>query len=136
MATQNPWFSFQWGALGSAASAALARKLAPAILDPAQLLVVSKGGLSWTRVNAAAAIKAQPGRLSKLIVLTAGSAGSWVFNDCAATGDAATGNQFLSVAYNATNLVPGIPVDIDWPCNVGLVLSAIPTGGVAAISWA
>ena len=135
MSSQNPWFSFQWGPLGSAANALLARKLSPALLDPAQLLLISNGGLSYAQFNAASVFKAAPGRMGRFIVITAGSAGAWTFNDCATVGAAATANEISSIAYNATGLVAGIPLHFDWPLTTGLVCSAVPTGGLAVLSW-
>jgi len=137
MAGQNPWFSFKWGPLGKAGAAALANALAPGILDPGNLLLISGGGINWTQANAAAVIKATPGRFCRLTVLAAGTSGSWTFNDCATTGAAASGNQIATIAYNASGLVVGIPIVFDWPTQVGLVLSAVPGGSpIAAISWA
>lgn len=136
MAGQNPFFSFIWGSQGKSGAATLAGKLAPAVLDPSGLLASTIGGLNWTQFNAAAVIKASPGRAVKLVVVTAGSAGAWTFNDCATTAAAATANQIASIAYNATGLTAGMPITFDWPCATGIVVSAVPTGGVANLSWA
>jgi hypothetical protein len=91
------------------------------------------GGVNNTyAVTGTGVVKAAAGHLHKLIVQTAGTAGSWAFNDCAAVASASTANQIALLAYNATGLVAGEPLNFDWPCKVGIVVSSVPTGGVAA----
>lgn len=100
--------------------------------------LVSPGGDNWTQVTAAAVITAKPGRLCKIVVQAPGStSGAFTFNDCAATADAATGNQIFTIAYNATANVAGAIFALDWPCKTGIVCSAVPGGGtpVINVSW-
>lgn len=111
----------------------------PALLDGGGNLPVTTGGVnSSLHMGAAAVIKPTPGRLACLIIMAPGSTGgAFTLNDCATTGAAAAGNQIFSLAYNsALNVVNAIFV-FDWPCLVGLVLSAVPTGGtpLVNISW-
>lgn len=84
-------------------------------------------------VAAAAVVKATPGRLAKIVVLTAPSAGSLTANDCATTGAAAIGNEIISLAFGA--LTAGQVITLDWPCNTGIVISSVGTGGVYSVSY-
>jgi hypothetical protein len=87
-----------------------------------------------TNISAAAAIKAAPGVLAKVIVNAVGSGGNLTLNDCAATGDAAAGNQIITIPQ--ADLTVGQIIDIFWPCKTGITLSAIPSGGgIVAISY-
>jgi phage terminase large subunit-like protein len=107
-------------------------------LDATGNLATENGGTRQTYdITAAAVIKATPGRLRRIVVQVAGSAGSWTFNDCATVAAAAASNQIATLAYNATGLVAGMPVTFDWPCAVGIVVSVVPSAGspVLAVSW-
>lgn len=87
-------------------------------------------------VTAAAVIKASPGVLYRVVVQLTGSAGVFTLNDCATTGAAAASNQILTIAYNATGMVDGTTLFLEWPCNTGIVVSVVTTGGVIAVSYA
>jgi hypothetical protein len=106
---------------------------------PANILTVTPtigtGGLhAHFNVTAAAVVKASPGTLYRVQVITAGTGGSLTLNDCTTTGAAATTNQIITVAFGT--LVAGYTLWIDWPCLSGIVVSAVPTGGaVLAISY-
>lgn len=102
--------------------------------DASGLLMTSVGGeKSALNQSAAAVIKATPGRVAKLVVITAGSGGNFTLNDCATTGAAATSNEIFTCAGTTT---AGTTFAIDWPCLTGIVLSAIGTStGVCAISY-
>lgn len=87
-----------------------------------------------THVTAAAALKATPGVLAKVIVNAVGSGGALTFNDCAAIGDAAAGNQIITIPQ--ADLTVGQVIDLNWPCATGITLSAVPSGGgIVAISF-
>ena len=100
----------------------------PLKTDGTQNLLVNGGGKSSAlNVTAAAVIKATPGRLNKFIVVVApGTSGTLTFNDCATVGAAATANQIYSIAYTAATA--GLVVTLDWPCLVGIVISAVGGG--------
>lgn len=96
------------------------------------------GSRSALNLTAAVAIKATPGRIRRVIVLAPGSgSGAFTINDCATTGAAAAGNQIWSMAYNASANVAGAIFSLDWPCLVGIVLSAVPGAGspIIAVSY-
>jgi hypothetical protein len=86
------------------------------------------GGISNTyNVTAATAIKAAPGRLMRVSVVTAGSTVGTA-NDCASTGAAAAANQIATIP-NAVGVIY-----LDWPCATGIVL--VPgTGQVLAVNF-
>ena len=100
------------------------------------------GDLSVTNntlnVTAAAVIKAAPGRVAKISVLAPGSgSGTLTLNDCAEVDDATTENQVFNMAYNAAANVAGAVLTLDFPCETGIVVSAVPGAGSPrfAISW-
>jgi hypothetical protein len=95
------------------------------------------GGVnSLLHITGTAVVKAGPGKLHNFILQAAGTAGSWTINDCAAVGSAGTANQIALLPFNATNLIAGEPLQFNWPCKVGIVVSTVPTGGgVGAISF-
>ena len=100
--------------------------------------LVSGGGDNWTQVTAAAVIKANPGRVCKLSVIAPGStSGAFTFNDCTTTGAAASGNQIFTMAYNAAANAAGAVITLEWPCQFGIVCSAVPGGGspIINVSW-
>lgn len=104
----------------------------------AGLALVTAGGAKWTQIGVATVIKATPGRLAKVVIITAGGTGSWTFNDCATLADANAANAIATIAYNATGLVAGLPLTFEWPCLVGIVCSLVPASGtpLANISFA
>jgi hypothetical protein len=110
--------------------------LVPLNVDTSGSMQVQSGGSKSTlNISAAAVIKASPGRLRRIIVQTVGTAGNWVFNDLTTTSGAAAANQVATIAYNASGLVAGVPVVFDWPFQTGIVISAVPTGGVIAVAY-
>jgi hypothetical protein len=62
-------------------------------------------------------------------VLTEGSGGNLVLNDCATLGAASISNEICVASYNA------MPSYLDLPVQKGLVISAVPTGAVLAIVY-
>ena len=107
------------------------------LVDASGVLVGSRGGLNSTlNVGAAAVIKATPGRVARLIVIAPGTtSGALTLNDCATTGAATTANEIYTIGY--AGLSVGQIIDLDFPCQVGIVVSAVPGGGTPqyAISW-
>jgi hypothetical protein len=92
------------------------------------LLVSSGGNSSALQVTAAAVIKATPGRLAKITVVAPGTtSGALTVNDCATTGAASAANQIVSIPFGS--LTAGQVIALDWPCQVGIVVSAVPGGG-------
>lgn len=103
--------------------------------DPANLNTDASGNLRTsggttftTNVGAAAAIKATPGRLRRIIILAAGS-GSGVFsvNNSATTGDAAAANLIWTRAFG--DVKAGDIYEVDVPCSAGITVSAVPGAG-------
>lgn len=99
---------------------------------PQNPLVPPAGHSVAFNVAAPAVIKAAPGRCVRLIVLAAGTAGSWTVNDCATTGAAATANELFTVIGTTA---AGTIFDIDAPLAAGLTVSAVGTGGVAVVVY-
>lgn len=91
------------------------------------LLTSNGGGSAVLNVTAAAVIKATPGRIAKITILgVVGTGGALTLNDCAATADAAATNQIYT---SVGTIAVGTVVTLDWPCAIGIVISAVPTGG-------
>ncbi|MGO9038181.1 MAG: hypothetical protein ACLQKH_09365 [Steroidobacteraceae bacterium] len=75
-------------------------------------------------------------KLKSYIVQTPGTAGVLTFNDCATLADASAANQIISIPYNLNAGSGDIwPAPFDWPINSGIVISAVPTGLVLAVSY-
>ena len=105
----------------------------PLALDATGNLDTQSGGTN-SKMNMAAAnvIKNSPGRLRKVVVNgVVGTGGSLTFNDCATTGTASAANAIM---VQPGTIAPGTVINIDWPCKVGIVLSAVPTGGTPVIA--
>lgn len=94
-----------------------------------------KGTTTKLNMTAANAIKATPGRLTRVIIIAPGSgSGTFTFNDCATTGAAAAANAIFVLPYNGSNNIAGQTFDLDIPCAVGIVLSAVPGAGSPIIA--
>lgn len=108
-------------------------------VDAVGTLVTTRGGTSSAlNITAAAVVKATPGRIAKIVVIAPGTtSGAFTLNDCATTGAAAASNEIYTMAYNAAANVAGAVIDLDWPCAVGIVVSAVPGSGspILAISY-
>lgn len=103
--------------------------LVPMRTDAQGTLLSTSGGTS-SRLNIAAAtvVKATPGRVCQVSVVTAGSTLGTI-NDVATTGAAAAANQVGSAPNTAGAVVP-----LNFPCAVGIVV--VPgTGQVLAVSY-
>lgn len=104
-------------------------QMAPMNLDAQGALRTSGGGVSNSyNITAVAVVKATPGRLVKISVVTAGS-GAGIASDCAATGDVAAANKIASIPAAIGVII------LDWPCAVGITITP-GTGQVLAVSYA
>jgi len=72
-------------------------------------------------------IKATAGRCVQVMVVTPGTAGSLTLNNCATVGAATGGNQIIT--YLASGMFAGQIIDVNFTCDTGIVVSAMPTGG-------
>ena len=110
--------------------------LAPSYQDQAGNLQTTTGGTkSALNLTAAAVIKASTGRIAKVVIVAPGSgSGAFTLNDCATTGAATAANTIWTQAFGGT---AGTVINLDWPCAVGLVLSAVPGAGspILAVSY-
>lgn len=102
--------------------------------------IYSQGSFSTAlNVTAAKVIKATPGRIARIVVLSAGTtSGSFTINDNNQTGGTNTAaNQIFTIAFNGTGVAPGAVFALDFPCKVGITVSAVPSAGspVIAISY-
>lgn len=86
---------------------------------------------------AAPAVVLVPTTRSKLVgwIMSGGSAGNLIFNDCAALAEASAANQILSTPYNGNFATIGASNELNWPLLAGLVVSAIPTGATLAVVY-
>lgn len=79
-------------------------------------------------ITAATVVKATPGKLAYISVVTAGSAAGSA-NDCATTGAAAAGNKVATIPA-AVGVIP-----VNWPCGTGITITP-GSGQVIAVSYA
>jgi hypothetical protein len=117
------------GPIGTAVAKTPSNVLSPLSVDAEGTLLSSAGGLSSKlNLTAASVIKAAPGRIAKLIIVSGGTAsdGAFTLNDCATIGAATAANEIISIAAGET---AGTIIDLQWPCEVGIVLSAVPSAG-------
>lgn len=99
------------------------------------LPIYSQGSFTPTyNTTAAKVIKATPGRLARISVVTAGTAGNLTINDNNATGASnVIGNEIFNAAFGTIPL--GTVITLDWPCKTGITVSVMPTAMVIAISY-
>lgn len=98
-------------------------------------VVVLNAGGAFSKENLAAVGQVGPvgvRRLRKIVVQTAPSAGALTLNDCV-HGGAAAGNQIFNRAFG--DIKAGDVYAVDWPCALGIDLTAVGTGGVYAVSY-
>lgn len=101
-----------------------------AVIDPFGNLASSGGSKTALNLTVAAAVKASPGRLRKLIIIAPGSgSAAFTLNDCTTTGAAAAANEMFTLPYGATANVAGAIFELDMPFANGLTLSAVPGSG-------
>jgi hypothetical protein len=99
-------------------------------------MITGAGSSSALNVSAAAVIKAAPGRIVKIIILgVVGTGGALTINDCATVGAATAANQVFT--WTTTFPAVGTIMTLDFPCQVGIVISSVFTGGTPlyAISY-
>lgn len=85
-------------------------------------------------ITAIGQIKNSSGKLRKLFVLTAASAGTLIINDVTSTGTAAIGNEVAAIP--STLLTAGAVISLEAPCANGITVSGTwPTGLVLAASY-
>ncbi len=104
-------------------------------IDEPDIPVISTGGTkSALNLTSPAIIKASPGRLCKLSVIDGGSInGVFSINDCATIDAADETNRVFVLSFGAR---AGTIVCLDWPMQVGIVLSAVPDGTpIIAVSY-
>jgi hypothetical protein len=102
----------------------------PQYMDSMGVQVTANGASAALNITAASVIKATPGRVARVSILAPGStSGSFVLNDCATTGAATTANQVFNLPYNGTNNIAGSVFNVEIPCAVGIVCSAVPGAG-------
>jgi hypothetical protein len=78
----------------------------------------------FVNVLATAVIKATAGTLMRVLVVAPGT-GALTLNNCATVVAASGGNQIVSQG----GLRLGQVIGINFPCNTGIVVSAVPVGG-------
>lgn len=104
-----------------------------ASLDAGNNLMTNSGGLlSALGITAAKVLKATPGRINKVMIqlgTTAPTAGYLTINDCATTGTASAANEIVSIPFGS--ITAGAILTLDFPCQVGITISALPTGGTS-----
>jgi hypothetical protein len=61
-----------------------------------------------------------------------GGSGAFTLNDCATLDAAGAANVVFTIGYGVKI---GTVIVLDWPCAVGIVLSAVPDDAVLAVSY-
>jgi hypothetical protein len=125
------------GPIASVVAKSLTNVQVPLLVDKQGALQASGGGLSSSlNITAAKVVKATPGRIARVVVSAPGTtSGALTLNDCATTGAAAAANQILSIPFGS--MTSGQVINLDFPCAVGIVVSAVPGAGspIYAISY-
>lgn len=96
---------------------------------PAPILVYANrlgGKLSLLNVTAPVVVKASGGAVMRILVIAAGSSGSLTLNDTTTTGAATTANEIFTIAQ--ASLTVGQVITIEFPCQSGITVSAVPGG--------
>lgn len=106
-----------------------ANKSSPLQMDGSGNLLVGNGSANKLNVTAITAVKASAGRVCKITVVTAATAGNFAVYDVATTGAAATANAILK--YTASWPAVGTVINLDFPCAAGIVVDPGTTGQVA-----
>lgn len=102
---------------------------------PLSIFIYNPGGTRMAfNITAVGQIKASPGKLRKLFVETAASAGTLTINDVCTGGTAAIGNQVAAIPNTA--LTAGAVVTLDAPFASCIAVSGTwPTSLVLAASY-
>jgi hypothetical protein len=98
---------------------------------PAGATGVQSGGDRTLNLTAAAVIKARPGVVGVLTVITTVT-GTISIHDTTTTGAAAAANAIYT---SAANPAAGTVIKLDFPCRLGIVFSGTISAGVCALSW-
>lgn len=101
-------------------------------MDASGNLLVGNGSSNKLNVTAITAVKASAGRVCKVTVVAAATAGNFAVYDVATTGAAATANAILK--YTASWPAVGTVIPLDFPCLAGIVVDP-GTGGQVAVSF-
>lgn len=88
------------------------------------------GARSKLNVTTPTVIKASPGTVFKVIIVTAPSAAGGIYDSAATTGLGAS-NLIDTIG---TGLAASYVFDLAWPCEVGITINP-GTGGVMSVSY-
>lgn len=101
----------------------------------AQYPIVPREGGSQSKldITAATVVKASPGTLYRVSVITAATAGTMGAYDAATTGGASASSAIFSASSNWP--AAGTVIELQWPCQAGIVVNP-GTGGVVSVSFA
>jgi hypothetical protein len=91
------------------------------------------GSKTKLNITAATVVKASPGVVTRLSIISPGTAGQFTINDCATLGAASTANQVYSEANTAQQA--GAFVEVQWPFLVGITISAVPPGSNTCVAY-
>lgn len=91
------------------------------------------GNASKLNVTTQTVVKATPGTLFRITVLTVATGGTFGANDAATTGAAAASNAILAIG--ASWPAAGTVFELEWPCSNGIVVNP-GTGGAVSVSFA
>ncbi|WP_430229704.1 hypothetical protein [Paraburkholderia tropica] len=100
--------------------------------DASGNLLTGAGSANKLNITAINAVKATPGRICKVTVIAAATAGNFAVYDVATTGAAATANAIIK--YTASWPAVGTVFNLDFPCAAGIVVDP-GTGGQVAVSF-
>jgi hypothetical protein len=113
-------------------STATPKTSAPLQLDGSGNLLVGNGSQNKLNITAINAVKVGAGRVCKVTVITAATAGNFAVYDIATTGAAATANAIVKLT--ASWPAAGTILPLDFPCLAGIVVDP-GTGGQVAVSF-
>jgi hypothetical protein len=82
--------------------------------------------------KATAVVKATPGSLTSILVSATGTVGSLTLNNSATLAGASTANKVFTIDH--ASLTIGTPIELDFPCDAGIVISEIPAGALISIT--
>jgi len=105
---------------------------APLTTDASGNLLIGSGSMNKLNVTTITAVKASPGRVCRVTVVAAATAGNFAVYDVATTGAAATANAIIK--YTASWPAVGTVIPLDFPCAAGIVVDP-GTNGQVAVSF-
>lgn len=109
-----------------------ANQLVPMQMDASGNLLIGAGSSNKLNVTAINLVKGSAGRVCKVTVVAAATAGNFAVYDVATTGAAATANAIIK--YTASWPSVGTVINLDFPCLAGIVVDP-GTGGQVAVSF-